>query len=96
MDLPAILEEKKWVLIFCYTESFEVLKIDDIPDNIAVFRIGSDENMEGIYAIPWLSRSDFWDLIDLSDVSILRGEISSVRGLMSGRPFLWDMYKGIG
>ena len=48
------------------------------------------------YNFPWLSRDDFWDLIDLADISVLRGEISSLRGLMSGRRLLWDMYKDLG
>ncbi len=96
MKLPQSLEEKTWVLLFCYDETFRNFQMHDIPEDIAIFHIGSDEKRGGIYTIPWMARDDFWSLISLSDISLLRGEVSSVRWLMSERPLVWDMYKELG
>lgn len=96
MKLSPLIETKKWILIFCYDESFKNFDSQDLFEDAIIFHIGSEEKRENIYNIPWLARDDFWSLIDLSDISILRGEISSVRWLMSGWPFFWDMYKWLG
>ena len=72
----------------------------NIPENVLIFLIGNplreSHLQENILYFPWMKRDDFWDLIDLADISVLRGEITSARGLRSKKTFLWDMYKEIG
>ncbi len=100
MWLPMTLEGKTWIPIFAYGETLEKFFQTQANDDVIIFFIG---NCPTNYQLPitnyyfsWLPRDDFWDLIDLSDVLVLRGEISSLRGLMSDRPYIWDMYKDLG
>lgn len=90
---------KIWIPIFTYWETLSGLDLSRISDNVILFFIGDAPHVEDfweqIYYFPWLARDEFWSLIDLADVSVLRWEISSLRGLMSGRSLLWDMYKWV-
>ena len=99
MYLPEALSEKVWIPIFVYPETLEHLDISNIPKDVILFFIGHPVPSYLLspisYKLPWLSREDFSDLIDLADISVLRGEISSLRGLKSGQRYLWDMYKDI-
>ncbi len=100
MQLPSNLKEKLWIPLFCYKETLLNLESHNIPENVIVFLIGNtlpwEIRDENIITLPWMRRDALWDLIDLGDISVLRGEISSARGLMSGKPYLWDMYKWLG
>jgi hypothetical protein len=100
MWLPAIFQDKIWIPIFTYRETLEKFSLVGQSEDTILFFIGdrpNNYNLSSIaYNFPWLPRDDFWDLIDLADISALRGEISSLRGLMSGRPYIWDMYKDLG
>ncbi len=100
MHLPNNLKEKIWIPLFCYKETLEHLDRKDIPKNSIIFLIGNtlawESAHEQIITLPWMKRDDLWDLIDLADISVLRGEISSAYGLTSGKPYLWDMYKELG
>lgn len=97
MWLPTTLEGKIWIPIFVYRETLEKLSLVERSEDIVIFFIGNQSISYLLspisYNFSWLSRDDFWDLIDLADISVLRGEISSLRGLMSSGPYLWDMYK---
>ena len=100
MGFPNEWENRSWIPIFAYQETLDCLSIDEIPENYQIFLIGKEgelwNNHPQVQRISWLKRENFWDLIDLADISLLRGEISSIRGLMSQNIFLWDMYKWIG
>jgi hypothetical protein len=97
MGFPNEWENRSWIPIFAYQETLDCLSIDEIPENYQIFLIGKEgelwNNHPQVQRISWLKRENFWDLIDLADISLLRGEISSIRGLMSQNIFLWDMYK---
>ena len=105
MTLPESLSTKKWVPIFAYPETLRNLDTKNISRDSVVFLIGTTlperrgyrspipSESDTVISLPWLSRDTLWDLIDLADISVLRGEISSLRGLMSGQPYIWDMYK---
>jgi hypothetical protein len=99
MNLAENLTEKIWIPIFCYPETILNLNLEDIPTDVHLFFIGNISSRlippPRSYHFPWLSRDDLWTLIDLADISVLRGEISSLRWLMSGKPYLWDMYKWV-
>lgn len=43
-----------------------------------------------------ISVNNFYALFSLSDFAIVRGEVSFVQALQSGKAFLWDVYKEIG
>ena len=97
--LDISLAEKIWIPIFAYRETLDMLDLSMLPDDVHLFFIGEsplfNHSSDNIHHFSWLPREDFWSLIDLADISILRWEISSLRGLMSGQPFLWDMYKWV-
>lgn len=100
MGLPATLEGKIWIPIFAYGETLKKFSQSHLDEDVIIFFIGDCPANYQLpitnYYLPWVPRDNFWDLIDLADISLLRGEISSIRGLMSGRPYIWDMYKGLG
>ena len=100
IHLPWDLSLKIWIPIFCYEETLTHFDMRNIPENVLIFLIGNplreSHLQENILYFPWMKRDDFWDLIDLADISVLRGEITSARGLRSKKTFLWDMYKEIG
>jgi hypothetical protein len=84
MNLPDTLSNKIWIPIFTYSETLEHLDIKNLPENIHIFFIGNYCSSllipDHSYShIPWIYRDNFWNLIDLADISILRGEISSLR-----------------
>lgn len=100
MHLPRELSDKIWIPLFCYKETLRNFDRENIPKNSIIFLIGNtlpwEENNENIITLPWMKRDNLWDLIDLGDISVLRGEISSGYGLTSKNPYLWDMYKQLG
>jgi hypothetical protein len=86
MNLAENLAEKIWIPVFVYPESLKNLDLTNIPLNVHIFFIGDSPSHFSIFPLfhfstfhPWLSRDDLWDLIDLADISLLRGEISSLR-----------------
>jgi hypothetical protein len=99
-------KEKIWIPLFCYKETLQSCDWGSLPPQALLFLIGDiptnileripKEKRQNIIHLPWLDRQDFWELIDLSDISLLRWEISSLRWLMSGKPYVWDMYKWLG
>jgi hypothetical protein len=95
MNLPTMLSTKIWIPIFAYSSTLTHLDLNGIESDMVIFFVGEAPRIlhENMLHLPWLGRDDLWSLIDLADISLLRGEISSLRGLMSGRPLLWDMYK---
>ena len=107
MTLPESLSKKIWIPIFAYPETLRNLDTRSISQDSVVFLVGTTlpesigyrnlipSESDTVISLPWLSRDTLWDLIDLADISVLRGEISSLRGLMSGQPYIWDMYKWI-
>ncbi len=100
VHLPNHLKEKLWIPLFCYAETLKNFDRENISEDSIIFLIGNTltlkSNNENIIILPWMKRDDLWHLIDLADISILRGEISSVRGLRSRKPYIWDMYKDLG
>ncbi len=95
MKLDKNLEQKIWIPIFVYEKTLENLDLP-IDENIVIFEIGGKKKIPWAIYFDWIPRDDFWDLLDLADMNIIRGEISLVRALSSGKPFLWDMYKELG
>jgi uncharacterized repeat protein (TIGR03837 family) len=42
--------------------------------------------------LPWLTQSEFDEVLWSSDFNVVRGEDSFVRAQWAGRPFIWDIY----
>ncbi len=95
MNLEKNLENKVWIPIFAYERTLENLDFSG-DGNTVIFQIGGKKKIPWAIYFDWIPRDDFWDLLDLADMSIIRGEISLVRALSTGKTFLWDMYKELG
>ncbi len=96
MGLDKALEKKIWIPIFAYEKTLGMLEHMEINDDIVIFQVSGKIRIPWAIYFDYLTREDFWSLVDLSDISIVRGEISMVRAISSEKPFLWDMYKELG
>ncbi len=45
-----------------------------------------------VLALPWLTQTDFDQLLWACDLNFVRGEDSLVRALWAGQPFVWQLY----
>ena len=50
------------------------------------------DNIE-IYQMPFMDQNQFDIIINLSDFNFIRGEESFIRALLTGKPYLWNIYE---
>lgn len=80
--------------------SFEILAFDGLPlrnlNNILGTDIAPSENyVQGnitFTAKEMVPQNEYDDILISSDLNLVRGEDSIVRAMISGRPFLWQIY----
>lgn len=86
--------KKSWIFMFIYGSTTERIIWDSFDDSSQIFLFCPiPVKRQNIITLPLLSIHDFYSLLLLSDFCIVRGEVSFVQALSSGKPFLWDMYK---
>lgn len=96
-NLPSSLQTKRWITMFIYGSITDRFDIHSFPDDVCIFALwGKPLKEEGIIHLPFLSIDSYYTLLSLSDFNVVRGEVSFVQALQSGKPFLWDVYKEIG
>lgn len=85
---------KKWISTFCYMQTFENIKefIWNDKENI-YFVFDNSLSWKNIVNMPFLSMLDYYKFLYLCDKNIVRWENSLVLGMLTGKPFLWDIYK---
>lgn len=96
-------QEKKWITIFSYKDTFEnYIEFDEIND-IEILLLGTNSEYKksfasnkNIHELPFLSLIEFSSIIRESYSSIIRWEVSFISTLQLETPFFWDMYKEIG
>ena len=96
LGLPQAFADKKWISIFCYPETFARIDFDSCPEDTICFCLWVDPKnipSSNCIVLPFLAIDQYYLLQKLSDFNIIRGEVSFVQALFSGKPFLWDMYK---
>ena len=52
----------------------------------------ADPKMLNITWLPWLSQTEFDQLLGRCDLNFVRGEDSVLRALWAGKPFIWNIY----
>ncbi len=96
-NLPIEIAEKKWILIFAYEPTIERMDLDSLDDDIIVLFVWTKnvrkEISQKCIFLDVLSFDDYYSLLSLSDLTIVRGEVSFVQALEAGKPFFWDLYK---
>ncbi|MDD5769610.1 MAG: elongation factor P maturation arginine rhamnosyltransferase EarP [Candidatus Gracilibacteria bacterium] len=93
-NLDKNLYDKKWISIFCYKETFENIKDIILNDKDNLYFV-FDNNLSGenIINMGFLNILDYYKFQNLCDKNIVRGENSLINSILSGKPFLWDIYK---
>ncbi|MFO0763451.1 MAG: elongation factor P maturation arginine rhamnosyltransferase EarP [Candidatus Gracilibacteria bacterium] len=94
LDLE-IQPSSKMVTIFSYNTQKHVQEICGLDWFVVGFTpIAFPQFLQsGSWVLPYVSIDQFYTLIGLSDVVIVRGEVSLAATLQLGAPFYWDMYK---
>lgn len=95
--LPNLLPEqynKKWISVFCYKETFEEIKNEFVkhPD-ILFFVFDNSFEAKNVINMPFLNIFEYYKFLYLCDKNIVRGENSLGESMLSGKEFLWDIYK---
>lgn len=85
---------KKWISLFCYSDTFKDIasSIENDLNNI-YFIFDHEKTAENIVNMPFLDILSYQKFLFLCDKNIVRGENSLVAAILAGRPFLWDIYK---
>jgi len=86
--------EKKWVSVFCYPDTFTAIApiFSQYPEYVfLVFQY--DATGENTIPLPFLSFTEYENLLSLCDINIVRWENSFLEVLQTGKPWLWDIYK---
>lgn len=87
------LEKKHWIFLFIYGSTIDRIDWNTFKhDSVFIFSDGAPDE-ENIIKLPFLRIDSFYELMMLSDIVCIRGEVSYVQALQSWKPFLWDMYK---
>lgn len=99
-------EEKKWIPIFCYPETFSHLDYRDIPNGFEFLifwknlprdlssKLRKDDSK--IHPLQFVDIVTWQSFIRESEWALLRWEVSASAGLSLGKLGFWDMYKQIG
>ncbi len=96
-NLSQDLASKKWVTMFMYDSTIEHIDFSGFPGDVCIFVFSEKYPIQkNIIVLQFLSLDAYYSLLKISDCNIVRGEVSFVQSLLSGKPFLWDMYKGKG
>ncbi len=95
-SLPQDIEHKKWMTIFVYPETLARFDFSKHWEDTLYFILGEayDFDAQNIISLPFLTLERYHTLLSLSDMNIVRWEVSAIAGMVIGKPFLWDMYKG--
>jgi hypothetical protein len=96
LQLPIELANKKWISLFVYPETLERIDFEVIPEGYIVFILWGRPNKnksDSIFSLPFLSIEIYHKLMMLSDMNLVRWEVSTVTAMMISKPYLWDMYK---
>lgn len=95
--LPSSLESKKWIIMFIYGSTNDRILWDSFDADTQIFLFSPvTVHQKNITHLSPISVNNFYALFSLSDFAIVRGEVSFVQALQSGKAFLWDVYKEIG
>jgi hypothetical protein len=87
---------KKWVGVFCYGETFSKIEKDFETFDDTFFFIFDERNRstaKNALNMSFLPMQEYYDLMYSFDANIVRGENTLVAGMMTQKPFLWDIYK---
>ncbi len=87
---------KKWVGVFCYGETFSKIEKEFETFDDTLFFIFDERNRshaKNALNMPFLPMQEYYDLMQSFDANIVRGENTLVAGVMTQKPFLWDIYK---
>lgn len=97
LHLPIKLENKKWISLFVYPETLDRIDFGVIPEGYGVFILWwgrlIQNDSDSIFFLPFLSIEMYHRLMMLSDMNLVRWEVSAVTAMMISKPYLWDMYK---
>ena len=65
------------------------------PELNALQQVGDKVNLQQVTVclVPFVAQSDFDDVLQAADVSVVRGEDSVLRALWQGRVFWWQIYR---
>lgn len=86
--------EKEWVSLFCYKETFEIIKIElEKVENTIFFLFDHHYEWKNIVNMPFLNIYEYYKFLHLCDRNIVRWENSLSESLLTLKPFLWDIYK---
>lgn len=85
---------KKWVSLFCYPDTFQEISQEILKDSEHLYFVFDyDIQWENIINMPFLDIISYQKFLFLCDKNIVRWENSLVWAILSGKPFLWDIYK---
>jgi uncharacterized repeat protein (TIGR03837 family) len=62
--------------------------VPDVSPDTAIYAFGSSR----VFPVPWLSQTEYENLMLCADFNVVRGEDSLVRAVQCGVPFLWQAY----
>jgi hypothetical protein len=87
---------KKWVGVFCYPETLQKLEKVFASSEDTLFFLFDERNRstaKNVINMPFLEMQEYYDLMRVFDLNIVRGENTLVAGIVTKKPFLWDIYK---
>lgn len=86
----------RWCSVFVYPNT--LLQMQELFKKYPEWMFlvcGMDEkiDMKNVVSLPFLPLRIYGAFLKLCDVNIVRGENSLVSAIVSGKPFLWDIYR---
>lgn len=94
--LTEVQYNKKWISVFVYPETFLEIKNEILTRKDELFFIFDDRNKiewENIIQMPFMLIKEYYDFLWVCDKNLVRWENSLIWGLITKKPFLWDIYK---
>lgn len=86
--------QKEWVSVFCYKETFEIIKeVIQQDTNRYYFLFDHVLQSENSQMMPFLNILEYEKFLYICDKNIVRWENSFIMAIWAWRPFLWDIYK---
>ncbi|WP_051919554.1 elongation factor P maturation arginine rhamnosyltransferase EarP [Basilea psittacipulmonis] len=89
-DLKA--QGKRLFFYFAYTHAPIHSLLESLPKDVILLAPQLDAFHPQICPIPFVSQSDFDELLQYCGFNFIRGEDSFVRAIWAGKPFLWHIY----
>lgn len=91
IDLKA--QGKRLFFCFSYPTAPILALLASLPEDVVLLMPQHAPIHPQVKSIPFVSQSDFDELLQFCDMNFVRGEDSLVRAIWAGKPFLWQIYK---